>query len=397
MKKALSIVLSVALMATSIAIMPKNIKADVTGKVTLTIEKLSIGQGFYAEPTQVNINNGDTVSTVINRYMEDTRGGYYHSANNGWYLTSILNADSSKMAVIPREITEMKDIYKLTYIGEKDHLEHEHKLEAPGNDGKNLGNADTTLGEGDYWKMSGWVFTVNNDVVYSGKTFNREDGNTSTDPTVRNIYQSADKVTVKNGDVIRVMFTIFGYGADVGIDTYKATGISKVALADKTELLKLVSDVNASKLYWMVYPNVSAAYDKAVTVAKNYNPSQVSVSNAATELKNAIKSPKNPSVGAVAIKSAKNAKGKKIKLTTTKIAGMTGFQIRYGNNKKFKNKKKKKWKSVTAKTTKTTYTTKKITNLKKKKAYVQIRAYRIVNGKYVYGKWSSVKTVKIKK
>ena len=147
----------------------------------------------------------------------------------------------------------------------------------------------------------------------------------------------------------------------------------------------------------MVYPNVSAAYDKAVTVAKNYNPSQVSVSNAETELKNAIKSPKNPSVGAVAIKSAKNAKGKKIKLTTTKIAGMTGFQIRYGNNKKFKNKKKKKWKSVTAKTKKTTYTTKKITNLKKKKAYVQIRAYRIVNEKYVYGKWSSVKTVKIKK
>ena len=47
MKKALSIVLSVALMATSIAIMPKNVKADVTGKVTLTIEKLSIGQGFY--------------------------------------------------------------------------------------------------------------------------------------------------------------------------------------------------------------------------------------------------------------------------------------------------------------------------------------------------------------
>ena len=97
------------------------------------------------------------------------------------------------------------------------------------------------------------------------------------------------------------------------------------------------------------------------------------------------------------IKSAKNAKGKKIKVTSTKISGITGFQIKYGNNKKLKNKKKKKWKATTVKTTKTTYTTKKIVNIKKKKAYIKIRAYRNVNGKYVYGKWTAVKTVKVKK
>ena len=80
-----------------------------------------------------------------------------------------------------------------------------------------------------------------------------------------------------------------------------------------------------------------------------------------------------------------------------KISGITGFQIKYGNNKKLKNKKKKKWKATTVKTTKTTYTTKKIVNIKKKKAYIKIRAYRNVNGKYVYGKWTAVKTVKVKK
>ena len=42
MKKALSVVLSVALMATSIVVMPKETKAASTGKVTLTVEKLSI-------------------------------------------------------------------------------------------------------------------------------------------------------------------------------------------------------------------------------------------------------------------------------------------------------------------------------------------------------------------
>ena len=55
MKKALSVVLSVALMATSIVVMPKETKATSTGKVTLTVEKLSIGQGLYAEPVQVTM------------------------------------------------------------------------------------------------------------------------------------------------------------------------------------------------------------------------------------------------------------------------------------------------------------------------------------------------------
>ena len=43
------------------------------------------------------------------------------------------------------------------------------------------------------------------------------------------------------------MFTLFGYGADVGIDTYQATGVSKINLADKTELLRAVGDVNSNK------------------------------------------------------------------------------------------------------------------------------------------------------
>ena len=184
---------------------------------------------------------------------------------------------------------------------------------------------------------------------------------------------------------------------DVGIDTKKATDINKVKLANKTELLRAVGDVNSAKSYWTVYPNVNTAYNNAVKLTKVYNPSQASINSATTALKNAVKYPKNPVVGAVKIKSAKNAKGKKIKVTSTKISGITGFQIKYGNNKKLKNKKKKKWKATTVKTTKTTYTTKKIVNIKKKKAYIKIRAYRNVNGKYVYGKWTAVKTVKVKK
>ena len=40
---------------------------------------------------------------------------------------------------------------------------------------------------------------------------------------------------------------------------------------------------------------------------------------------------------------------------------------------------------------------KNIKKLKKKKYYVQVRAYRTVNGKKIYGDWSKVKSVKVKK
>ena len=340
MRKALSIVLSVALMATSIVAIPNKVSAA-AGKVTLTIEKLSIGQGLYAGPTQVTINNGDTVKTVIDRYMNDHSLNYDYTTSSGWYLTSILGADSTRVAHIPNEIANIAEPYEFTYMDDYGLTHSGTPIYAP-NTNQNLGNKDKNLGEGDYGVMSGWVFTVNNNATYSGKTFNREDGLTSTDPTVRNVYQSGDKVKVKNGDVVRVMFSVFGYGADVGIDTKKATDINKVNLANKTELLRAVGDVNSAKSYWTVYPNVNTAYNNAVKLTKVYNPSQASINSATTALKNAVKYPKNPVVGAVKIKSAKNAKGKKIKVTSTKISGITGFQIKYGNNKKLKNKKKKK-------------------------------------------------------
>lgn len=78
----------------------------------------------------------------------------------------------------------------------------------------------------------------------------------------------------------------------------------------------------------------------------------------------------------------------KIYLKWKKVAGAKGYQLQYATSKKFKAKKTKS-------TTKTKYTVKKLK--KKKTYYVRVRAYTISNGKKVYGKWSSVKKVKIKK
>ena len=81
---------------------------------------------------------------------------------------------------------------------------------------------------------------------------------------------------------------------------------------------------------------------------------------------------------------------------------VTGYQISYSYKKNFKGQKVKtlkkfKYKKIKAKRKKYTITSYKVKGLKRKKTvYVRVRAYKQVGKTKVYGKWSSVKKVKIK-
>lgn len=76
--------------------------------------------------------------------------------------------------------------------------------------------------------------------------------------------------------------------------------------------------------------------------------------------------------------------GKKAKITWQKTSGAKGYQVKWAANKKFKKAKKKftKKNSIILK------------KLKKRKYYIKVRAYKTVNGKKVYGKWSKVKVIR---
>ncbi|MCR5544298.1 MAG: DUF6273 domain-containing protein [Eubacterium sp.] len=92
----------------------------------------------------------------------------------------------------------------------------------------------------------------------------------------------------------------------------------------------------------------------------------------------------------VIINTAKNVKKNRLTLKWKKIKDAKGYQVQYALNKKFTKSKKTKT------TTKISYTIKKLK--KKKTYYVRVRAYtKDSSGKKVYGKWSKVKKVKIKK
>lgn len=99
------------------------------------------------------------------------------------------------------------------------------------------------------------------------------------------------------------------------------------------------------------------------------------------------------------VKAAKKAANISIRKND---GGVTGYQISYSYKKNFKGQKVKtlkkfKYKKIKVKRKKYTITSYKVKGLKRKKTvYVRVRAYKQVGKTKVYGKWSSVKKVKIK-
>ncbi|MCH5253233.1 MAG: fibronectin type III domain-containing protein, partial [Lachnospiraceae bacterium] len=82
-------------------------------------------------------------------------------------------------------------------------------------------------------------------------------------------------------------------------------------------------------------------------------------------------------------------KKKKLTVSWTKKSGVKGYQLQYALNKKFTKKKKSK----PVKKTKIT-----IKKLKQRKTYYfRVCAYKLNGRKKVYGTWSKVKKVKIKR
>ncbi len=101
-----------------------------------------------------------------------------------------------------------------------------------------------------------------------------------------------------------------------------------------------------------------------------------------TQQKATVTKPSKPKISSV-----KNNKKKTVTITWKKVSGAVGYQIQYATNDAFSRKSKT--------TSKTKISIKK---LKTKKTYsFRIRAYKLNGKTKVYGKWSNVKRIKIKK
>lgn len=95
----------------------------------------------------------------------------------------------------------------------------------------------------------------------------------------------------------------------------------------------------------------------------------------------------NKKPGKVTISTVKSTKKKTAVVKWKSVSDAAGYQVQYAKSKSFKGKK-------TAYVYGTSKTIKKLS--RKKRYYVRVRAFKVVNGSYQYGKWSSVKSVKVK-
>lgn len=130
-------------------------------------------------------------------------------------------------------------------------------------------------------------------------------------------------------------------------------------------------------------PRTTPGADTTATNAPTTKPTVVTTKKSITVVDKKIVAP-----GKVKITKAKNVSKKKIKLTWKKQSKALVYQVKYSIYKKFRKPKTKA-------TMKCSYT---LSGLKKKKTYyIKVRGYTLKKGKRLYGKWSTVKKVKVKK
>lgn len=143
----------------------------------------------------------------------------------------------------------------------------------------------------------------------------------------------------------------------------------------------------SSNQFKLVYSGANTSYtDNALSAGKTYTY-KVKASETGSFSNSLSITTMNYNTKAT-VKSLKSTKKKTLKVSIKKkITGATGYQIQYSTNKKFK-----KAKSTT--TNSLSKTVKKLTS--NKKYYVRVRSLNIVNGKKVYGKWSTAKNKIVK-
>lgn len=177
--------------------------------VYITVEKFTIGQGCIVEPTRVEIEEGDTVAHVFDRVMKSHNIDYQKDGNieQNFYLSAICKTDTGNVQ-IPKSVKELEKIWK-TPIGE------------------NASYPD--LAQGSYTSYAGWYYWYNNKVA--------------------ELAMSNQKV--KDGDVIRVQFTLFGWGDDLELSENKDELIRSMAGHTKhsayAKAKKVLENIEASK------------------------------------------------------------------------------------------------------------------------------------------------------
>ena len=212
------------------------------GYIVMSIEKLTLGQGFIMEPQRVPYYKGENLAQVLDRALTGMGRTYEKtgSLTDGFYLAAVEDKDRPSIATtIPSYILGMWDAAK-----------------AADKSTKPITYTDTNdpdlLGEYDYFNQSGWMISVNNGFPPVG----------------------AAAISAADGLVVRWQFTLIGLGGDLGGGGTTAAG--NVEHMNRTELYTVLAAIRADK-YALEDDAVKAAYDNALTLSRDITMSREDV------------------------------------------------------------------------------------------------------------------------
>ena len=204
------------------------------GYVVMSVEKLTLGQGFIMEPQRVPYYAGENLAQVLDRALTGLGRKYENtrSLTDGFYLAAVEDPNRPSIGTtIPSYILDMWAAAK-----------------AVSPNIKPIAHTDTSdpdfLGEFDYYSQSGWMISVNNSFPPVG----------------------AAAVSAANGLVVRWQFSLIGLGGDLGGGGTTAAG--NVEHMNRTELYTVLAAVRADK-HLMEDETVKAAYDKALELSRD--------------------------------------------------------------------------------------------------------------------------------
>ena len=226
--------------------------SDIT--VAVTMEKLTLGQGFIVEPTLVTVPAGTKASSVIVDLIEKRSPGVETpykmtgSVDGGFYLSKVYDPDRGT-PVLPEYLKKV--------------------LTSPISE-----TADNVyLGEFDYANTSGWMYSVGTAEKTGDFSF----------PNVG----AADWI-LEDGQIMRWQYTLYGYGADLNADNSEWGQESIVKAGDKDALVWEVAELNAA--YERTSLQGLAAYNEAMKVLEKADAGQTEVDQALSALEKADQS-----------------------------------------------------------------------------------------------------------
>lgn len=225
--------------------------------VVLSVEGLTIGQGYYVEPQKLSYeeigtllaDEGIEVSDLSELTAAEATVAFFlkegitadYGSTSEFYMSSLHDVDTTQKAEIP-EIIASQITDEIT------------------------DNTDNNLDAFDYTSMLGWMFTVNHSMPNVGA----------------NGYDLKQITDAGETPVIRWQFSVYGYGADIGFgwDTPYYTAYDKsdlyTAYADNIELLDQYPTIKTNVMDIMT--KVDATEEEiagAVSSINNLTPQEI--------------------------------------------------------------------------------------------------------------------------